>query len=229
MATRWYRAPEILLGSKLYSKAVDVWSAGCILGELIIGKTLFPGKSTPNQIELIIQLLGRPSERDVESLNSPLAWDVLNTINAKKRKSMTQIFGSVGKEGLDLLRRMLTFNPDDRITIDKALEHPYFANFHCKEDEIVCKKVIRLPIDDNTKLSLKVYREAIYRDITCKIKRAKTLKGDPEALNLPKLKESSIGGGKTNHNHLSKETEKQSTNSTNPRRENSLGTTAQRN
>jgi mitogen-activated protein kinase 15 len=54
VATRWYRAPEIVLGSCQYSKAVDIWSVGCILGELILGKAIFPGKSTINQVELII-------------------------------------------------------------------------------------------------------------------------------------------------------------------------------
>lgn len=54
VATRWYRAPEILLGSTKYSKAVDMWSVGCILGELINGKSIFPGNSTLNQIEKIL-------------------------------------------------------------------------------------------------------------------------------------------------------------------------------
>jgi len=61
VATRWYRAPEILLGSSQYTKAVDVWSIGCILGELVNGKAIFPGTSTLNQIERILGLLGRPT------------------------------------------------------------------------------------------------------------------------------------------------------------------------
>ena len=60
VATRWYRAPEILLGSTKYSKAVDMWSVGCIIGELIVGKAIFPGTSTLNQIERVLELLGRP-------------------------------------------------------------------------------------------------------------------------------------------------------------------------
>lgn len=61
IATRWYRAPEIVLGSCHYSKAIDVWSVGCIMAEMITGKAPFPGKSTLNQIELIVELLGRLS------------------------------------------------------------------------------------------------------------------------------------------------------------------------
>ena len=60
MATRWYRAPEILLGSQKYTKAVDMWSVGCLLGELFNGKVVFQGTSTLNQIEKIVELLGKP-------------------------------------------------------------------------------------------------------------------------------------------------------------------------
>ena len=60
VATRWYRAPEILLGSTKYAKSVDMWSVGCIIGELITGKAVFPGNSTLNQLERILELLGKP-------------------------------------------------------------------------------------------------------------------------------------------------------------------------
>ena len=70
VATRWYRAPEILLGSSQYTKAVDVWSIGCILGELVNGKAIFPGTSTLNQIERILGLLGRPTQSDIQAIQS---------------------------------------------------------------------------------------------------------------------------------------------------------------
>lgn len=77
VATRWYRAPEILLGSKKYTKAVDMWSVGCILGEMIVGKAIFPGTSTLNQIERVLELTGKPSQEDIESLESDLAQNIL--------------------------------------------------------------------------------------------------------------------------------------------------------
>ena len=183
VATRWYRAPEILLGSQSYNKAVDMWSAGCILAELITGKVLFTGKSTLNQIELIIELLGRPSNEEIDSLGSPLARNILSNITSQKTRSFTQLFSSEGRDGLDLLRRLLAFSPTERITVEDALKHPYVKGFHCEEDEIVCKKVIKLPVDDNIKLSLKEYREAIYKDITEKIKNSRKSPQD----NLPKI------------------------------------------
>lgn len=70
VATRWYRAPEVLLGSHSYGKSADIWSMGCILAEILIGKPLFPGSSTLSQIEKIILFTGKPSKQEIESLNA---------------------------------------------------------------------------------------------------------------------------------------------------------------
>ncbi len=70
VATRWYRAPEILLGSTKYTKAVDMWSIGCILGELVLGKAIFPGTSTLNQIERVLELTCKPKPEDIEAIDS---------------------------------------------------------------------------------------------------------------------------------------------------------------
>jgi len=77
VATRWYRAPEILLGSNKYTKGVDMWSMGCILAELILGKPFFPGTSTLNQLDRVLEVTGRPTTSDIESINSPLASTML--------------------------------------------------------------------------------------------------------------------------------------------------------
>ena len=70
VGSRWYRAPEIVLGSQRYGKPVDMWSIGCIVGEIIIGKPVFPGTSTLNQIERICALLGKPKALDILSMDS---------------------------------------------------------------------------------------------------------------------------------------------------------------
>ena len=68
VATRWYRAPEILLGSNNYAKSADMWSVGCILAELLLGKPFFPGTSTLNQLDRVMEITGRPSSADIEAL-----------------------------------------------------------------------------------------------------------------------------------------------------------------
>lgn len=170
IATRWYRAPEILLGSQQYSKAVDMWSAGCIMAEILMEKVLFAGKSSLNQIELIIELLGRPSEKDIRDLNVGSSSTLLNSIKNEKSLSFSETFAQVGSDALGLLRKLLVYSPQNRLTVEEVLEHPYFAAFHSPEEEIVCEMKITIPINDNEKLSLKAYREAIYENISEKVK-----------------------------------------------------------
>ena len=78
VATRWYRAPEILLGSPRYTKGVDMWAVGCILGEMLNGRPIFPGTSTMNQLEKILELTGAPSAEDVAIIGSPYARTTLD-------------------------------------------------------------------------------------------------------------------------------------------------------
>ena len=84
IATRWYRAPELLFGSIKYTKAADLWTVGCILGELIIGKSIFPGVNSVDSINKILELTGKPRKEDIESIENSLAWYFLNSINIPK-------------------------------------------------------------------------------------------------------------------------------------------------
>jgi len=170
VATRWYRAPEILLGSTKYSKAVDMWSVGCILGELIVGKAIFQGTSTLNQIEKVLELIGKPKAEDIESVESPHAATILSSINVTKKKSFQSFFANASETALDFMRKLLVFNPNHRLTIEEALKHKYLEQFSSPEEEIVCDHLIKIPMDDNTKFSVKEYRDAIYSDIARKKK-----------------------------------------------------------
>lgn len=170
VATRWYRAPEILLGSTKYTKSVDMWSVGCILAELIVGKPIFPGTSTLNQIEKVLELIGMPKPEDIDSVDSQHTRTILNSIKITKKRSFSSMFAGASEDALDLLRRLLTFNPNHRLTAEEALKHKYVEQFSCPQEEIVHKGAIVIPMDDNTKFSIKDYREAIYADIVKKKK-----------------------------------------------------------
>ncbi|CAK67545.1 unnamed protein product (macronuclear) [Paramecium tetraurelia] len=161
VATRWYRAPEILLGSHGYSKSVDMWSVGCILGEMLLGKAIFSGSSTLNQIEKIIELIGRPKIEDLETINAPLALQVLDGIQMQKRKSYAGFFPNASPDFIDFIRQCLNWNPQKRMTIDEALKHQLMKEFSNTEDEKTLKSIIRIPFSENKKLTIKDYRDKI--------------------------------------------------------------------
>lgn len=165
VATRWYRAPEILLGSNKYTKGVDMWSMGCILAELLLGKPVFPGTSTLNQLDRVMEVTGRPSQEDVDSINSPLAQTMLESLPPTKPRKLRDMFPTASDDALDLLKNLLQFNPGKRLTAEQALKHPYVAQFHNPEEEPVCTKKIFIPIDDNQKFSIREYRNKLYSDI----------------------------------------------------------------
>lgn len=118
VATRWYRGPEILLGSTSYTKGVDMWAVGCILGELLIGQPLFPGTSTMNQLDRILEITGRPSAEDIEAINSPFAATMLDSIQNSQPKNLKDVFPKASDEAIDLLRKLLKFNPNKRLTAE---------------------------------------------------------------------------------------------------------------
>jgi len=171
VATRWYRAPEILLGSTKYTKGVDMWSIGCILGELLGGKPMFPGTSTMNQLERIIAVTGKPTQQDIDSIQSPFAASMLESIQDVKKKNLEDMFPKAKPEALDLMRKLLQFNPEKRITAEEALKHPFVTLFHNAADEPICNHKIKLHFDDNTKYSVNDYRERLYHEIRKKRER----------------------------------------------------------
>lgn len=176
VATRWYRAPEILLGSTCYTKGVDMWSLGCILGELISGRPIFPGTSTMNQLERIQHVTGRPTAEDLRSINCPYANMMMESLPATKPKNLKEMFPNAPSQAIDLLRLLLQFNPNKRISAEKALQHPYVAQFHNPEDEPICNHIISIPIDDNTKFTVEQYREKVYSEVIRKKRDLKSHK-----------------------------------------------------
>nr|WRY74758.1 mitogen-activated protein kinase 15 [Rachycentron canadum] len=166
VATRWYRAPEILLGSARYTKGVDMWSLGCILGEMLLGKALFPGTSTINQIEKIMSATPHPSPEDILAIKSEYGSSVIQRMLLKPQVPLEDLLQpSVPPDALDLLRGLLVFNPDKRLTAEQALEHPYVARFHNPSKEPALKYDVVLPVDDDVQLSVVQYRNRLYEMI----------------------------------------------------------------
>ncbi|CAK6949439.1 mitogen-activated protein kinase 15 [Scomber scombrus] len=163
VATRWYRAPEILLGSTRYTKGVDMWSLGCILGEMLLGKALFPGTSTINQIEKIMSAIPHPSPDDVLAIKSEYGSSVIQRMLLKPQVPLDDLLQpSAPPDALDLLRGLLVFNPDKRLTAEQALQHPYVARFHSPAKEPALNYDVVLAVDDDVQLSVVQYRNKLY-------------------------------------------------------------------
>ena len=126
---------------------------------------MFPGVSTLNQIERVLKVTGMPSQEDIDSMNSPHCTKIFATIPPTKKASLEALFPTAPEDAIDLMKKLLKFNPSDRLTVEEALEHSYVSQFHVVENEPVCKKIITIPIDDNKKFSIKEYRLKIYTDI----------------------------------------------------------------
>ena len=119
--TLWYRPPEVLLGQENYTTKVDSWSVGCIMAEMVNEKTVFPGDSEIGQLFKIFQICGTPNDSVWPSINK--LQDFKNTFPQWKRKNFAEMFPILNKEGLDLLEKLLTLDPEKRISIREALEH----------------------------------------------------------------------------------------------------------
>uniref|UniRef100_A0A0L0NYV3 Mitogen-activated protein kinase n=1 Tax=Candidozyma auris TaxID=498019 RepID=A0A0L0NYV3_CANAR len=139
VATRWYRAPEIMLSFSNYTKAIDIWSVGCILGELLGGKPLFRGKDYVDQLNQILMILGTPKEATLTKIGSVRAQNYVRSLPIMRRVPFSELFPNANPLALDLLEKMLTLDPHQRITVDEALKHPYMSVWHDPNDEPECK------------------------------------------------------------------------------------------
>lgn len=140
VATRWYRAPEIMLSFANYATAIDVWSVGCILAELLGGKPIFKGKDYVDQLNQILHYLGTPSEDTLRRVGSPRAQDYIRSLPIKPRIQFSTLYPTANPLALDLLSKLLCFDPAKRISCEEALKHPYLAVWHDEGDEPVCPK-----------------------------------------------------------------------------------------
>ncbi|ELR61554.1 Mitogen-activated protein kinase 15 [Bos mutus] len=166
VATRWYRAPEVLLSSSWYTPGVDMWSLGCILGEMLRGRPLFPGTSTLHQLELILEAIPPPSKEDLLALGSGCNISVLQHLGSRPRQTLDALLPpDTPPDALDLLSRLLVFAPHKRLSAAQALQHPYVQRFHCPAREWTLGGDVRLPVQEGAQLSAAEYRRRLHQMI----------------------------------------------------------------
>jgi len=120
VTTRWYRAPEVLLGFDCYGTTVDMWSAGCIFAELMLRKPLLTGTSTKDQLKKVINLVGTPTDEQLSTIHNPKAIKFIKSIPYEPGKDISVLLPDAHPLAIDLLKKMLTFDPTKRISNEEA-------------------------------------------------------------------------------------------------------------
>ncbi|CAG2172568.1 unnamed protein product [Oppiella nova] len=163
VTTRWYRAPEIMLNSKAYTKAIDIWAFGCILAEMLDNRPLFPAVNYLDHLNRILDVLGSPSADNLNFIINPRSRAYIQSLPFRVKVPWAQKYPDADPDALDLLDRMLTFNPLHRITVDEALAHPYLREYYDIRDEPVVDQPFTFEMESDD-LSKEVLRELVVEE-----------------------------------------------------------------
>jgi mitogen-activated protein kinase 1/3 len=195
VVTRWYRAPEVILMEKEYGKEMDIWSLGCLFAEMLgmirenlphyIDRTpLFPGKScfplSPDlntngikagypcsefdQLSLIFQIIG--TDQDLSFITDSKAKKYVEAFPKTPAKDLRELYPAITANELDLLKKMISFNPCTRITLDEALNHPYFFPVRDENYEMLATAPADFIFDGEHQVDLPTLREIFKREIS---------------------------------------------------------------
>lgn len=164
--TRWYRCPEIVFDGRYYTTSIDVWAAGCIAGELYADGPLLPGTSTIDMTEKMIELLGKPTDYDIVSLNAPDAEVAMEPVApGPAYNGIEKRFPQENQDMQDFMHLLMQWDPSKRLTASEALTHPFLGAHHNPDDEPTFGRRVELPLGDDEQVSHNWYRDQIYADI----------------------------------------------------------------
>lgn len=135
VVTRWYRSPEVILNcSSRGDSSLDMWSIGCILGELFLSSPLFPGYSEREVLDLIFNYTGTPAVDDNEWIDNESGLRYVRTLSRKDCVNFEDLFAETNAPSLDLLASLMTLNPTKRINAERAMQHSFFSSHYKAED-----------------------------------------------------------------------------------------------
>mmetsp|Transcript_29138 Transcript_29138/g.48988 ORF Transcript_29138/g.48988 Transcript_29138/m.48988 type:complete len:415 (+) Transcript_29138:129-1373(+) len=151
VVTRWYRPPELLLECAKYGKPVDVWSVGCIFAEVMTHEPFFRGDNPQHQLQIIVAKLGLPPKDKLRFIDSKDGMLEISRIKTKPPPPFESLFpAGTNPAALDLMSKMMRFSPDDRITVEDALAHPYLKDFHGQMAEPTCDRLFDFDFEKQT-------------------------------------------------------------------------------
>lgn len=164
VSTRYYRAPEIMLTWQKYDVEVDIWSTGCIFAEMLEGKPLFPGRDHVHQFSIITELLGSPPDDVIDTIGSENTLRFVRSLPHCEPVPFATKFPTADPEAIDLLEKMLVFDPRKRIVAADALAHPYLAPYHDPTDEPVAAEKFDWSFNDQD-LPVDTWKVMMYTEI----------------------------------------------------------------
>ncbi|KAJ2479277.1 MAPK protein hog1 [Coemansia sp. RSA 2131] len=164
VSTRYYRAPEIMLTWQKYDVAVDIWSTGCIFAEMFEGTPLFPGKDHVDQFSIITELLGTPPDDVIQTIGSENTLRFVQMLPRREPVPFSTRFPNIDPLAIDLLEKMLVFDPRKRITAAEALAHPYLETYHDEADEPGAESVFDWSFND-ADLPVEEWKVMMYNEI----------------------------------------------------------------
>ena len=196
VVSRWYRAPEVILIEKNYTNKIDIWSSGCIAAELqemlkenndnyLCRGPLFPGtscfplsppknqedgnkisKGKKDQLTIIFNILGTPQEKELNYISDPNALKYIKSFPFVMKQDFKEMYPKSGKDAIDLIEKILKFNPDDRLDIKEIVKHKYFDEVRDQElEEILEKGPIVLPFEEEEDLTVEKLRDYFVKEI----------------------------------------------------------------
>jgi serine/threonine protein kinase len=136
--TRYYRAPEVALQHPDITPGIDLWSVGCVMAEMLLGKVLFKGENPIDQVKQIINLLGTPE--CIQNIGSSAGISFMKTLPNSLGVPLESVFRGVDPVAIDLMKRILTINPEDRISVENTLRHEFFEGLFAEEDIVEADK-----------------------------------------------------------------------------------------
>jgi serine/threonine protein kinase len=164
VVTRWWRAPEVFLEAD-YGEAIDMWSVGCVLAEMLLRKPLFMGTNTAQMLRLIVSFCGSDACSDVTFVQNRKARNYILELPHLPAMDLEAKFPDVCPEGRDLLSKMLQWNPSKRISVEEALGHPWLSRFRQEQYEQPSNIMLDLLAVENAPLTRSSLRRTIYSDI----------------------------------------------------------------
>lgn len=168
IATLPYRAPELLFVMPEHSTAVDIWAVGCIFAEMIIRRELFPGRSVSGQIKIIVTMLGAPSEKILSQIQCERTRRLIENFGDHSLRSWSEIIRDKcdSLDTLNLLSRMVTMDPGERVDVDEAMEHAYFREYYpCAVSEKACPFKVKMDMAAIETLSHEELVQALIEDV----------------------------------------------------------------